>query len=74
MEPADDDDDLRLVKASATLLGDLEDVLPKLLWKSAKSGNARKVHSQIKRRDLDNVINLVRLLSPHVLHPADLEK
>lgn len=59
MEGTEDDDDLRLVKASATLLADLEDALPKILWKPAKSGNGRKVHTRVKRRDLDHVIHLV---------------
>lgn len=62
MESADDDDDLKLVQASAGLLSDLESALPKLLWKPTKSGNTRgRVHSQVKRRDLDYIIRLVNL-------------
>lgn len=65
MESTEDDEDyeLKLVKASATLIADLEDALPKLLWKPAKSGNSRKVHTQVRRRDLDRVINLVCVLA-----------
>ena len=33
MEAPDDDDDLKLVKASAGLLADFEASLPKVLWK-----------------------------------------
>ena len=59
----DDDDDLKLVKASAGLLSDLESALPRLLWRPAKNGNHRGcVHTQIKQRDLDYVLKLVR---PH---------
>lgn len=59
METTEEDDDLKLFKASATLLADLEDALPKVLWKPAKSGNARKVHTQAKSRDLDHAVRLV---------------
>ena len=60
MDNSEEDDDLILVKASGILLTDLEDALPKLLWKPAKNGNARKVHSLVKRGDLDHVTRLVR--------------
>ena len=65
MENAEDDEDLRLVKASASLLADLEDALPKILWKPSKSGIDRKVHTQVKRRDLDYVTKLVLHVSEH---------
>ena len=62
MEGADDEDDVKLVKASATLLSDLEDALPKLLWKrKRKDGDVIRVHTQVKQRDLDYVIRLVML-------------
>lgn len=62
MESLDDDEDLKLVKASAGLLSDLETALPKLLWKRVKTDNEnRRVHSQVKQRDLDYVIRLVLL-------------
>ena len=60
MEGSEDDDDLKLVKASAALLADLEDALPKIFWKPAASGNGRKVHTQVRRKDLDHVTRLVR--------------
>jgi hypothetical protein len=62
METPDDEDDLKLAKQSAGLLSDLEAALPRVLWKASKnSGNVPRVHTQVKRRDLDYVIRLVRL-------------
>ncbi|KAK5132295.1 hypothetical protein LTR08_009203 [Meristemomyces frigidus] len=56
----DDDADLKLVKASATLLSDLEDALPKLLWRASKDGTGTgRVHARVKRKDLDNVLKLI---------------
>jgi hypothetical protein len=61
METTEDDDDLKLVRASASLLADLETSLPKLLWKSSKTGNSHgAVHSRIKQKDLTYILNLVR--------------
>lgn len=75
MEGTEEDVDLKLVKASATLLADLEDALPKVLWKSAKSGNGRKAHTQVKGKDLDYITRLVRYLIFSICVPhADLEK
>lgn len=57
---SDEEDDLRLVKASATLLAELEQDLPKLLWKTRKPEHRqRRVHTQIRRRDLDRITSLV---------------
>lgn len=64
MESPEDEEDVKLVKASAGLLADLEATLPRLLWKRRKSENAaRRVHTQVKQRDLDYVIRLVSMLS-----------
>lgn len=76
MDDSDDDTDLQLVKASATLLADLESALPKLLWRPNKSGTSHgRVHTQVRRRDLDLVIKLVRVTRPdhcrHVLTVGD---
>jgi hypothetical protein len=61
MESPDDEDDLKLVKASAGLLNDLEASLPKLLWKRSKTGTGHgPVHKWVKHRDLEYVIRLVR--------------
>jgi len=60
MDRSEEDDDLELVKASAVLLSDLETALPKLLWKSYENGfSHRRVHTRVKKRDLDFVIKLV---------------
>jgi tubulin-specific chaperone D len=61
MEGPDEEGDLKLVKASAGLLLDLEAALPKLLWKRKTSSEGKRVHSQVKQRDLDYVIRLVIL-------------
>ncbi|WPH04649.1 Hypothetical protein R9X50_00754200 [Acrodontium crateriforme] len=57
----DDDEDLKLVGASASLLADLEQAIPRLLFrplKSAIGGNGR-VHSQANRRDVQCVTSLI---------------
>lgn len=56
MENADEEDDLKLIKASAGLLTDLEHDLPRLLFKPGQ----RRAHTRVKKRDLDRVVNLVR--------------
>lgn len=61
-----DDEDLKLIRASASLLDDLVRSLPRLLWKSEAHGS---VHQLIRQRDLDYVIQLVRKkLSPLLEH------
>jgi len=66
MDTTEDDDDLELVRASASLLSDLEISLPKILWNPSKSGTGHgAVHSQVKQKDLDYIINLVRLHTCH---------
>ena len=54
MANLDDDEDLKLVKASTSLLEELIQSLPKLLRR--KSG---KVHSFVRSTDLDRIVNLV---------------
>ena len=70
MDGPDDDADLKLVKASATLLSDLEDALPKLLWRPSKNATGKgRVHTQVKRKDLDNVLKLVRSMATDEFRP-----
>lgn len=57
MENADEDEDLKLLKASPGLLAELESSIPRLLFKSPSKHRA---HTRVKKRDLDNVVNLVR--------------
>ena len=62
MESPDDEDDLKLIQASAGLLSDLEAALPKLFWKASKNkSDGRRVHTYIKRKDLEYIIRLVYL-------------
>lgn len=61
MDNADEDDDIKLAKASIGLLNSLEQDIPKLLYKSALTGTrSKRVHTRVKRRHLDHVVNLVR--------------
>ncbi|KAI7135785.1 hypothetical protein KC352_g30542, partial [Hortaea werneckii] len=56
----DDDADLQLIKASPSLLSDLQDALPRALWRPAKTDSAPgRVHSQVRQRDLDNILQLI---------------
>lgn len=71
MENNEDEDDVKLARASAGLLADLEASLPKLLWKASPTPSAkRRVHSCLRRRDLDYVLDLVCLISTIVLSQA----
>ena len=60
MEALEEEDDLKLVRASVGLLSDLEAALPKVLWKSKRGSHGGRVHTQVKRRDLEYVFKLVR--------------
>ncbi|GAB7361672.1 hypothetical protein MBLNU230_g1722t1 [Neophaeotheca triangularis] len=56
----EDEDELLLVKASQTLLAELEDGIPKLLWKPSKSGvGYGKVHTRVKSRQLARVTGTI---------------
>lgn len=60
MDGAEDDDDLKLIKASAGLLADLESDLPKVSWHEFKIPSAgRRAHKYVKRRDLNRLVQLV---------------
>ena len=72
METVDDDDDLKLFQASASLLSDLEHALPKVLWKRSKGTIRGAVHSSIKRPDLDYLITLVRPPGPATINGPPL--
>lgn len=61
MDGADDDEDLKLIKASAGLLADFETALPKVLWKSSTS-QPKRAHRFVKRRDLNRLVQLVCLV------------
>jgi hypothetical protein len=60
MEANDEDEDVKLARASAGLLADLESCLQKGLWKPARDHAQRgRVHSRVRQKDLDYIINLV---------------
>ncbi|CAK1358262.1 unnamed protein product [Cercospora beticola] len=60
MDGAEDDDDLKLIKASAGLLADLESDLPQVLWHKLKTPSARRrAHKYVKRRDLNRLVQLI---------------
>lgn len=54
-----DEEDLDLIRASSSLLLDLEQSLPKLLFKQYTHGDQQKAHSLVRQRDLDYVLKLV---------------
>ena len=67
-----EDDELRLVRASASLLADLEASIPKLLWKLSRSSTGHlQVHRYVKEKELAYVKTLV-YLAQHVYRPACL--
>ncbi|KAF2771416.1 hypothetical protein EJ03DRAFT_308734 [Teratosphaeria nubilosa] len=60
MEGVDDDEDVKLIRASAALLSDLEASLPRLLWRPTTTRASHgRVHTQVRQRDLDHVVNLI---------------
>lgn len=60
MEHNEEEDDVKLAKASAGLLADLESCLPKVLWKPSRiEADRGRVHSRVRQKDLDYIINLV---------------
>lgn len=60
MMAAEVDDELKLMRASAGLLSDLQVALSRLLWKRGDKG---RVHHLVRSRDLDHVIQLVCYIS-----------
>jgi hypothetical protein len=54
-----EDDDLKLQRASASLLSDLEKLLPKLLWKKQHGSDPAKIRSQIREMDMYRIFVLV---------------
>ena len=61
MEGNDEDEDVKLARASAGLLSDLESCLQKVLWKKSAQNTTThgRVHSRVRQKDLDYIINLV---------------
>jgi hypothetical protein len=71
METNDEEEDVKLARVSAGLLADLESCLPKILWKASRNNDAShgRVHSRVRQKDLDYIINLVEPFQgePHLL-------
>lgn len=61
MEANDEDEDVKLARASAGLLADLELCLQKVLWKKPAPNHTThgRVHSRVRQKDFDYLINLV---------------
>jgi hypothetical protein len=61
MEANDEDEDVKLARASGGLLADLESCLQKVLWKPSRNHGAShgRVHSRVRQKDLEYLINLV---------------
>ncbi|KAI5362715.1 Putative armadillo-like helical, tubulin-specific chaperone D, tubulin-folding cofactor D [Septoria linicola] len=58
MGGTDEDDDLKLVQASAGLLADLETDLSKVLYQTSPT-QSRRAHRHVKRRDLNRLVQLI---------------
>lgn len=59
MDAAEDDQDVKLQRASADLLADFQSSLKPFLWKTTKSGKSR-VRDRVRVRDTARLANLVR--------------
>lgn len=53
-----EDEELKLIKASAGLLADFEAELPKVLWKTIPS-SPKRVHKHVTKHDLNRLVQLV---------------
>jgi len=76
MDPVEDDD-VKLIRASTSLLTDLKSLLGRTLWKKPKDNKLPEVHRSFRRRDLDGAIAKVRgiLVSLHsVAHSLHLDR
>lgn len=59
MDAVDDDQDVKLQRASGDLLEDFRSSLKPFLWKTSKSGRAQVIRSQVRARDTERLVNLV---------------
>lgn len=72
MDAAEDDQDVKLQRASADLLADFQNSLNPFLWKTTKSGKTR-IRDRVRVRDTARLVNLLepfqelpQLLDPHL--------
>ena len=54
-----EEDDLKLLRASASLLKNLQVLLSRMLWKTSKDTGATVVHRLVREKDLDRAISKV---------------
>ena len=60
---AGEDDDVKLQRASASLLSDFHQLLPRLLRKRKHDGNPGQVRQQIRDADMYKACILVQVIS-----------
>ncbi|KAE8442213.1 hypothetical protein EG329_003742 [Mollisiaceae sp. DMI_Dod_QoI] len=72
MDAAEDDQDVKLERASADLLADFQSSLQPFLWKNTKSGR-KQIRNRVRVRDTARLVNLLepfqelpQLLDPHL--------
>ncbi|KUJ17224.1 uncharacterized protein LY89DRAFT_669630 [Mollisia scopiformis] len=72
MDAAEDDQDVKLQRASADLLADFQSSITPFLWKTRKSGKTQ-IRDQVRSRDTERLVNLLepfqelpQLLDPHL--------
>ncbi|KAF2265786.1 hypothetical protein CC78DRAFT_578959 [Lojkania enalia] len=56
---ATEDEDLKLQRASAALISDLEKWIPKILWKQKQDSNLSEVHQRVRERDMFKIFGLI---------------
>ncbi|OCK83592.1 hypothetical protein K432DRAFT_440727 [Lepidopterella palustris CBS 459.81] len=56
---AADDEDIKLQRASTSLLSDLQALLNKALWKKPDSSGRILIHRRVREKDLDRIFTLV---------------
>jgi hypothetical protein len=61
MDAPEDDQDVKLQRASHELLADLQASLDPFLWKSTRSGK-RKIRRRVRVRETDRLVALVGFL------------
>lgn len=62
-----EDEDIKLQRASASLLSDLQALLDRVLWKlKVENSGYGQIHRRVREADLDRVISLVAFLSSFI--------
>ena len=62
-----EDEDIKLQRASASLLSDLQALLDRVLWKlKVENSGYGQIHRRVREADLERIISLVAFLSSFV--------